>query len=68
MENGEAWGDCICLQLVGIRHHDTIWSGDPDFIANGGILGKRPGGGGGQVKSEDAQDGGEVDHLHDLKE
>jgi hypothetical protein len=67
MEKGEA-GWIVYSQLFGIRHNDAVWSGDSDFIAKGGILGKRDSDGRGQVKSDKAQDSGEVDHFHDLKE
>ena len=44
MEKGEAC-QIIHSQLRGIGHDDTIWSGDSDFIANGGIIGKGDGDG-----------------------
>jgi hypothetical protein len=67
MEKGEA-RQIVYSQLFGVRHNDAIWSGDPDLVTKGGILGKRPSDSGRQVESEKAQDGGEVDHFHDLKE
>jgi len=67
MEKGEA-GRIVNSQFLGIRHNDAIWGRDSDFITKGGILGKRHGDGRRQVKSDKAQDGGEVYHFHDLKE
>ena len=67
MEKGEA-GQIIYSQLIGIRHDNAIRSRDSNFIAKGRVLGKRPADGRGQVKSEDAQGGREVDHFRGLKE
>ena len=67
MEKGEA-GQIEYSQLVGIRHNNAVWGRDSDFITKGGVLGKRESDGRRQVKSDKAQGGGEVEHLHDLKE
>lgn len=67
MEKGEV-GWIVYLQLLSIRHNNAIWSGNSDFITKRGILGIRPGDGGGQVESDKAQDFGDVYHFHDLKE
>lgn len=67
MEKGEA-SQIEYSQLVSIRHNDAVWSRDSDFIAKGGVLGKRDGDGRRQVQSNKAQCGGEANHFHDLKE
>jgi hypothetical protein len=66
MEKNEAC-QIVYLQLLGVRHDDAIRSGDSDLVAKSRIIWKWPGNSCGKVKSEKAQDGGEVDHFHDLK-
>lgn len=56
MEKRET-GQIVYSQLIGVRHNDTIWGRDSDFITKGRILGKRDSDGRRQVKSDKAQDG-----------
>ena len=66
-QGGEA-GEIVCSRSLSIRQNDAVWSRDSDFVAERRIFGKRYSDGGREVKSDEAQGGGETDHFHDLKE